>query len=746
MGLPYGPRKMRLTYNWLKEHVELTMSPEALAALLPTIGFGVEKVEPLPGGDTRFDLEVTANRPDCLGIVGIAREIAARTGAKLLCPKSRLQLCGGKTSYGVDTSGDRGDRDISAPGTTPTSLKDVKTGFVLTIEEPRLCTRYVARLLTNVAVKPSPPWLRERIEGIGLRPVNNVVDVTNYVLYETGHPLHAFDYDTLKGNTIRVRLAKKGERIRAIDQRDYELDERTLVIADSAGPVAIAGIMGGANTEVSDRTQSILLEAACFHGPSIRRSVRVLGLPSDSSYRFERQVDAEGVEDASAYAAELIRSVAGGKISELHLDCYPVPQERKRVAMRFSRAKALLGCEVDREDVLRRLAVLGFVAVTDGTSSSRSASSPATAVLKGEQPDRVEFMVPSYRVDVAREEDMVEEVARVLGYDSIPDVPRMNVTLVRCRPEQRVEEVTRKALCAAGFTEVLSQSFMEGEVSAGGPAPFTVEYQEFKGNCRAVGILGRDGNVERYLRTSLRPAFLQIVEGNAAYGITELKLFEIAKRYFIAGGEATQRPSLGILMAQRLSRAEDEISTFLQLKGAFEYLLGTLQIERGRIEFKGIAPALPAEGWSATIELDGRVIGDATSWRHPLRGGGSQLIWMLEVDFEKLCAAAKPGAAYRPLFRLPAVVRDLACIFSSETPWRQIEATVRKAAPPFLVDVVFFDEYRGKSIPEGKKSIAFSLVFRATDRTLTSNEVNASIDAIVRALEVELGAILRGKV
>jgi phenylalanyl-tRNA synthetase beta chain len=747
---------MRLTYKWLKEHVDIAIGPEALVALLPTIGLCVEKMEPLPGGDFRFDLEVTANRPDCLGIAGVAREIAAQTGAKLLSPKSCLQAreCQStsrrNTSPTEDEESGKASDDARA---TPASLKDQKTGFVLAIEEPRLCTRYVARLITDVTVKPSPVWLRDRVEAIGLRPVNNVVDATNYVLYDTGHPLHAFDYDLLRGNTIRVRLGRRGEKMRAIDQKEYEVDDHTLVIADAVRPVAIAGIMGGSATEVGERTKNILLEAACFDYTSIRRSARVLALSSDSSYRFERQVDAATVGGVSAYAAELIRSVAGGKVAELHLDCYPAPQSRRRVALRFSRLRTLLGCNVNREEVLGKLGVLGFAADPGLRGATRTpakcgcASSSVEAA--NDLADRVEFIVPSYRADVSREEDMVEEVARVIGYDSIPDVPRMNIALVTRKPDQCTEEIARKALCAAGFTEVLSASFMEGDASPVGPVPSIIELEEFKGNCWAVGVLGRDGNVERYLRTSLLAAFLRIAEVNAAYRTTELKLFEIAKRYFAASDGATERTSLAMLQAQRLAGPEDMLRAFLELKGAFEHVCAALHIEPSKVRFESLPEV--GEGCQETklvakLYLEGVLRGSARMFSFLLRGGGSQLVGMIEADFEKLHALAKLEGRYRQISRHPGVVRDLACIFSDNTEWRIIERTVRGCIPPFLESVGFFDEYHGKGIPDGKKSIAFSMVFRAPDRTLSGEEVNASVERVVRMLESELGAVLRGKV
>ncbi|MDQ7780162.1 MAG: phenylalanine--tRNA ligase subunit beta, partial [Planctomycetota bacterium] len=670
---------MKFTYNWLKEHVDLKMSPDELVALLPTIGIGVEKHEKVADGDTSFFLEVTSNRPDCLGIIGIAREIAACTGARLRAwPEAGAARVGTKRSTAANSVAAGQDEQDRKPA----SLRDERTGFVLAVDEPNLCARYVARLIEETKVGPSPDWLRNRLEAIGLRSVNNVVDVTNYVLFETGQPLHAFDCDRLTGNTIRVRLARRGEKIAAIDGREYELDEKSLVIADESRPVAIAGVMGGQATEVGERTKRILLESACFNGPSIRRTSRRLALASDSSYRFERQVDEIGVETASRRAAELIVAVAGGRISDLRLDCHPAPVPRRTVSLRLARAVAVLGCAIERADALKRLSSLGFEPAR------------ATAHRKLEETNRrsekqpIEFVVPSYRSDVSREEDMIEEIARIVRYDSIPDTPALRIASAGKPRELCVESAVREALCACGYSESLGLSFADSGNRQGLP---------IDGPIQPVGILGRDGHVEKRLRLTLLESLVQVCEGNRAYGMKDVRIFEIAKRYFVGpSGESTERMSLAIL----------DTDGFRPLKGALKHVCDRV----------GLAMTLR----ESTAELGlfhGSAIADVVLGADPAgvlgevrltgeKGGDSSPVFALEVDFSILAAKAVVEGKYRRFSRLPAVVRDLAYVVAEETRWRSVEESVRAVAPPYLEDVRLFDEYRGKNIPAGSKSIA----------------------------------------
>lgn len=605
---------MIVTHDWLSELVDL---PDDLPNLLTQLGHA-----PGHSAEGVYDLEILSNRPDCLGVIGVAREIAAATGKKLRVPAPALK----ETAVGVES-------------------------FVsVEVEDPELCPRYIARAVYEVKVGPSPDWMAKRLEAVGVRPINNIVDATNYVLMEHGQPLHAFDATALRGKKIVVRRARAGEKIRAIDGHAYDLDVDMLVIADAQSPVAIAGVMGGLDSEIGEATRTVIIESAQFHGPSIRRTARKLGLHSPSSYRFERGVAWSGVEAASRRAAELM----GGKLASGAIDVAVKPPRRKPVRLRAAQVERVLGLRVPAARINKILAALGFV--------------------KGVPPD--------WRRDLNIEEDLIEEVARIVGYDKIPDDATFPEQTAPRDRERAVERRLRDLLIRAGAQEVLTRTFAP-------PAD------------GAVRLRG----TELAMRTSLASGLLKVLETNAAYREPLQPVFEIARVY--ADGPS-ERTVVGIA-APELRRVQ----------GIVEALVRALT---------GSAPETDPSGrlTLGSREL-GRIAEGATA----------------ELDFDALSAAAVLDRRLGELARYPAIERDLALVVDAATPWRGIERTVRDATPANLEAVEFFDVFVGKQIPDGKKSMAFRLTFRRADRTLTHEEVDAEVRRVVAALERELGGTLR---
>ncbi|MBI5366170.1 MAG: phenylalanine--tRNA ligase subunit beta, partial [Planctomycetes bacterium] len=491
---------MKFTLSWLHEYCRCEIAPAKLEELLTNAGLKVEAMTPLDGGELQFELELTANRPDCLGLLGVAREVALLAGADVRLPKVEV----------------------------PSEARPEADGVRVAIEEAELCPRYIARVLKGVRVAPSPAWLVKRLESVGLLTVNNVVDVTNFVLYETGQPLHAFDLGKLAERRIAVRRARAGEKIAAIDGKTYGLSPANLVIADGRGPVAVAGVMGGAESEVSERTTDLLLECAYFAPASVRRTSRELALKSDSSYRFERGVNPAQLDWVARRAAALIKEVAGGLIVPSFVDVGSWKPEDRRVTLRAARLEKLLGRRIESALVSRILRGLGFE-------------------LLSESDERWEVRVPAHRADVALEADLGEEIARIYGYDRIPTTPRVRIAPVPESTVDRMRRRTRELLVGAGLFECLTHSFLDERY---------VEDFAWAGDGAPVGLLNRDGKVGTMLRKSVLPGLLLVARTNDAHAAEAPGFFEIAKSYFHgADGKPAERACLALVHREGFAAA-----------------------------------------------------------------------------------------------------------------------------------------------------------------------------------------------
>jgi len=666
---------MKVSLNWLTDYVDISIPVSRLGELLRRIGLPVEEVIETEA-DIILDLEVTNNRGDCLGHVGVAREAAAALGVEFRGP-----------SIG----------DLPARG----RVEDLTSVEVL---DPDLCPRYTARVIRGVKVGPSPAWMIERLEAVGLRGINNIVDVTNYVLMEYSQPLHCFDYDKLAENRIVVRRAANGEHMVSIDGTKCPLDETMLIIADAVKPVAIAGVMGGLDTEVTEATSSVLIESAQFDPLSIRRTSRALQLMSESNYRFERRVDPVGVNEASLRACQLILELAGGELAEGVVDVWAEPFRPRRVTMRTDRCNALLGTDTPAErqrDILRRLHL-----------------SPELAG------GRIVCTIPPYRPDLTREVDLIEEVARIEGYDRIPVSEKV------CHPvsaedlPSRVRRLVGEALAAAGFDEAITFSFIDRAEAELLGAPRTV----------AVDPLARKSN--NVLRPTLIPSLLRACKTNQNVGNAEVHLFEIAGCF--PGAAAGDLPDEYVELAM-VSTGE-----LAELRGALESVVAAIA-PPAELAIRPDSAAHLGEGTAASVVLNGEPIGTLGQIAEKLlrHYGLERPIAAAAVRYEPLQEAACLTRTYRPVPRFPAVRRDLSVLVEESVTWQQLSEVIRGVDQPLREAVEYVTTYRGRPVPAGRKSVTLTLVYRCADRTLRREEVDEQVEQVLAALRRALRAELR---
>ena len=670
---------MIVSWNWLSQYVRLDMSVERLTERLASTGLNHESTDDV-GGDLAIDLEVTSNRSDCLGHIGVAREVSVLFDTPLRVPDPRPATSG-------------------APVESLTSVS---------VEAPDLCGRFTARVVSGVKVGESPWWMRKRLETLGVRPVSNVVDVTNYVMLECGQPLHAYDLDHLAGRRLVVRRAVAGEKITTINNKVYDLTAGMLAIADAEKPVGLAGVMGGLECEIGPGTHEVLIEAARFDAMSVRKTARALGLFSPSSYRFERPLDPEVTEWASRRCAELILETAGGVLHPGVIDVSPPTPPRDPVTLRLDQIARVLGISVPDDDVERILRALGL------TSVSRAAG-----VLT--------VRPPSWRSDLEREIDLIEEVARVHGYEHIPEDRAVPLTSAPRSPRERVEDLGRDALTACGFDEAVTFSLVSEGLAvpaSDGPAlpAVRVEHASRK----------RDGS----LRQSLIPSLLAARQHNEAHGTADACLFEIADVYIPQTGQTLPEQPARLAMVAGLD--------FFGMKGVVAALAERLHLSAD-LEYAPANVSLFADGRTAEVTVAGRRLGflgeidRATRDSIGLRAATSAA----ELDLAVLIEHAVTVPAYRPLSPSPLVARDLSLVVDRSLPWAELAGAARSVAGETLESVEFLDHFQGDGIPEGRHSVHFGLKFRHPGRTLTGEEVERSIKAVLNACVEKFSATQR---
>ncbi|MHC4725932.1 MAG: phenylalanine--tRNA ligase subunit beta [Planctomycetota bacterium] len=670
---------MKVSLNWLSDYIETGLSADRIAEILSDLGFPCEGIEHLDD-DVVIDVEITSNRGDCLGYIGIARELAAATGKKLKI--SDIEL-------------DELDKDV-------TEFASVE------IIEPDLCGRYTARIIDGVKVAQSPEWLKKRLEAIGMRSVNNVVDATNYAMMETGQPPHAFDYAKIKDGKIIVRKALAGERLTSIDGSQCDLNTNMLVIADSQSPVGIAGVMGGFDTEVGETTTTILLEDAYFDPVSIRTTSRTLNLPSEAAFRFERTVDIEMVDWASKRTAQLITQFAGGKAAKGVVDIYPKKPEKKEVTLRLSRLNKLLGIEIPSEDVLRILTALNF------KPQSRK--------------DLILCSIPSWRSDVYREVDLIEEVSRVYGYDKVPTERRIKIEVVPVDTRQKLIESLGTYLNGCGFYETINVDFVDNSVAE------LFSKADVKEHLAVKDVSRKSANI---LRQTLIGSLLGVLKTNLNAGNIPCRIFEIADT-FVPNQE--QGDGLPIQKTKLVLVCD---SDFRDMRGVIEGLIKNIDRD-AQIVFTPDDVFWAQTG--AKIIVNSQIVGAA--------GIVSKAVkekfdfkdispCAVELEYEQLSALQKVSIEVKPLPRYPAIQRDLSIVADDNIRWSDIIEAVNNKATVELEDVQFVGIYKGKGIPSGKKSVTFSLRYRDEDGTLTHKKVDGFEADIVESLTKSVGAVLR---
>jgi phenylalanyl-tRNA synthetase beta chain len=687
---------MKISYNWLKEFVDHDLSPRELAAKLTMVGLAVDAVEE-HGGDSVLEIDLTSNRPDCLSHLGVAREVAAITGKALQMPETVT----GKLSSVAASVGDA------------TSVE---------ILNPDLCPRYSARIIKGVKVGPSPDWLVKRLEVMGQRSVNNVADITNYVMLELGQPLHAFDLAMLRGQRIIVRAAREGEKIVTLDKEERELNSQMLVIADAERAVALGGIKGGEDSGISETTVDVLLEAAYFKPAQIRATSKALGVATEASYRFERGTDPEIVPVASARAAAMIAEIAGGEILSGIVDVYPQKSDRKQVSLRRKRYEQLTGLKFDVAEAERILNSLGFEAEI----------SPDKTALK--------TLAPTWRIDAAIEEDLVEEVARISGYDNLRTTLPGSAGAGAYLPGETGRRAARGALSNLGYNEAVSFSFVNAEADA--------LLTEANVSAR-LELRNPIDDTAGFMRTTLLGGLLKALEHNFNHSSRNVRMFEVGKCFLNIESERPEEIERLALIATGARNEFDWQAAsaridFFDLKAAVESVaesLGLPSLSYAATDaFTHLHP-----GRSAVISLDGVTLGRAGQL-HPRVAAEykfKQPVFVAELDFGAMLNARRAEVRYQPLPKYPTVVRDLALLVDTSVPLSAIEKTVYGLDIAELVGFRLFDLYAGKELPAGKHSIALSLRYRAADRTLTDEEINSLHERIVGKLTQEFSAEVR---
>jgi len=681
---------MKVPLSWLREYIDIRLSPQELAHRMTMAGVEVSHIQK-SGKDTILELDLTTNRGDCASIIGVAREVSALINRPLRLPKIS-------------------EKDKRQKGIIKVEIKDRKD-----------CPRYTGRVIKDVRVKPSPPWLKERLKSMGIKPINNVVDITNYVLFECGQPLHAFDLDKIVGPfppeadqpqaearlpvgplKVIVRRAKKGEKIITLDGRKRILNKDILVIADGKRAIALAGIMGGEATQVTNKTKNILLESAYFDPIVVRKGAKGINLFTESSYRFERDVDPQGVLTASRRARDLILELAGGE-EVAFVDKNLLSRKAKRITLRRERVNALLGTRLSWKQITGILKKLGFKV------------NPAPVHKSGVKGKLVE--IPSYRREITREIDLIEEIARIYGYPRIPSLlPEGRIASYSQEPLEKLVSKVRETLVAGGYREVVNYGF--------------ISLEEGKRMGEIIKIANPLTEKQNVMRPSLIPGLLNNLIHNLNQGNSVVKVFELGHVFF----PKREQTALGVLLS-----GEGDI---YDLKGILEVLCQELTITSPRISSASLPFLLSGRGGEVLIanrkvgllgEMDPKVLSYF---------GIEKRAFIFELDLEEFLLMRREKR-FRELPKYPAILRDIALSLPEEITSEEIVQTIYSLGGELVEKVAFFDLYRGTQIPSSHKGLAYSISYRAKNRTLKDEEIKKLHQRISLGLEKRLGARIR---
>ena len=631
--------------------------------------------------DHVVEFEITPNRPDCLSVIGLAREASATFGRPLKLHTPEVKGCGGSIAELVD----------------------------IDIEDGDLCPRYTARMVKNVKIQPSPAWMRERLRNSGVRPINNIVDITNYVMLEYGQPMHAFDFSCVEGNHIIVRTAREGETIQTLDGNQRKLTPSMLCICDENKPVCVAGVMGGANSEIVGDTAMVLFESANFNGTSVHRTAAALNMRTDASSRYEKGLDPMNTLKAVERACELVELLGAGEVVEGVMDVIAKDSNPVTVKLEPEKVNGLLGTDVSREEMVRILESLDFTVEGDT------------------------IHVPSWRSDVEHYSDIAEEVARFYGYNNIPDTLSNGLTERRGLTDiQQTENLLGSVCRAAGYDEIITYSFISPTYYDKIDLP---KDSPLRDSLKILNPLGEDTSI---MRTTTLPSMLEILTRNYNFRNKSAKLYELGRVYFKRADGLADEPKVLTLGAYG-----DNVD-FFTLKGAVEAVLKQLRIENVRFLADSENPSYHP-GRCAKVFSGDRLLG-VLGQVHPHVAGNYGVdaeLYAAELRFDALYESKGPQPLYQPLPKFPAVTRDIAVVCDASVTVGELEDAIRKGAKGLLKDAALFDIYTGVGIAPGKKSVAFNLTLRSDDRSLTAEEADADVKSILTALEQECGAVLR---
>jgi len=671
---------MKISVNWLKDHIDLEVDPDGLIDALNNIGLMVGGWEAFED-DIVLDIETYANRPDTLGHRGIAREIAVKFGL----PLKELEL--------------------------PLDESSLETADLVDIQilNEDLCPRYTGLVVKGVRIESSPEWLQKRLRSMNLKPVNNVVDVSNYVLFATAQPIHTFDLGKIAGNRIIVRKAGKGESLLALDGSLLELDSEMLVIADESKPVALAGVIGGMDSSVTDSTTDIFIESASFHPGSIRSSAKKIGLQTDASYRFERHTDIAFPPLAAKMAASLLCRF-GGKVSKGLLDVYPAPAKTKTVVLRRHRIRGLLGLDVEDGFVVETLESLGFL-------------------VEEKQPHIWQLKVPSFRIDIEREADVIEEIARFYGYDKIPTQlpPMEELEPIHDERRNRIESL-RQVMFHQGYDEVVNLSFTHSE-----------EESLFHTNRRPVVIRNPISTRASLLRTTLSGGLLQNIAWNRNRGAEGVQLFEMSKTYYrkendsYGEDETLAFAATGLVGEDHWQGARIK-ADFFSLKGTCEALMSNLRY--AACSFMELEHECFLKGAALSIHYKGQIVGCLGEVNPPVLKYFSikEKVWLAELNLTRLFAKQPQPFMFSPISRFPSIERDLSIIIDKDVVFQDIREVIDRLSILNLEKYVLVDKFSGKPVPDGKASLSFRFVFRHSSKTLLAEDIDICQKQILAAL------------
>lgn len=677
---------MKISLQWLNDYVDHKLKADELVHRLTMAGLEVEDV--IDAGHTKvLQMEITPNRPDCLSVLGVAREVSAICQKKLNLPKIKTH-------------------------------KSTKDKISIVVDDRNDCGRYIATVIKNVQVKESPRWLKERIEALGMKSINNVVDITNFCLMEFGQPLHAFDHDKLQGKKIIVRRARKGESIQTLDGQKRELNENILVIADAVRPVALAGIMGGEETQITAQTTNILLESAHFSLGLIRRSTRALGLTSDSAYRFERGVHWPTIEVCANRAVDLILELAGGTL-EARTDLVAAKPKtlKKTVSVSIKEIDDLLGTTLPVSRCKKILTSLGFGVKPSGKT-------------------KMNVVVPDFRNDVSQSVDVIEELARITGFDnlpmSLPNIKSSNIAVDQTARSMKAEIYAR--LLAQGCDEIVTYSMTNHK-------NLERSSQKFENTLKIVNPLSQE---QELMRPSLLPGFLGVVLSNVNRGEKNLRFFEMGRTYM----NGLERDTIGILLTGQRGRdwrqAKKESVDLFDLKGAVEEILTS--VTSGKLSFAPLEAQGFEPGHCAQCSLDGKPVGvlgrvaSSAMAKWDIKTGA---IYFAQLDLQGLYSHKHPPVRFSAMIEFPSVIRDVSLAVKQEVSYEQVQTICRAKGGEILKSVRFIEQYIGEKIQPEYKGLVFSLTYQSSQGTLKEEHVNGVHEGVCQALINDLGAIRR---